>query len=319
MKNLRAALILQGLWLMVPNQPAAGQTPESNPGSLQAANLPAQKIGADDLIAVSVYDSPELTRTVRVSGEGQIRLPMLTKPIPAAGLAPSELEALISQALREGKILVDPVVTVTVAEYRSRPIQVAGAVKRPLTFQAFGNVTLLDAITRAEGLAPEAGTEILLTRTAQSGKPATRRIPVKALLDNADPEFNPRLSGGEEIRVPEAGKIYVVGSVKHPGAFILKDDSGTSVLKVLALAEGLAPFASKQAYIYRRRPGAADKEEIPIALNQIIQRKAPDVTLSADDILYVPDAKGRRLSVSALERIAGFGAATTSGVLIWRH
>ncbi|HKW99722.1 MAG TPA: polysaccharide biosynthesis/export family protein [Bryobacteraceae bacterium] len=319
MKNLRAALILQGLCLMIPNQPAVAQTPESNLSVLQAANLPAQKIGADDLIAVSVYDSPELTRTVRVSTEGQIRLPMLAKPIPAAGLAPSELEAAIGQALREGKILVDPVVTVTVAEYRSRPIQVAGAVKRPLTFQAFGNVTLLDAVTRAEGLAPEAGTEILLTQTAQSGKRETKRIPVKALLENADPEFNPRLSGGEEIRVPEAGKIYVVGSVKHPGAFVLKDDSGTSVLKVLALAEGLAPFASKQAYIYRRRPDAADKQEIPIALNQIIQRKAPDVTLSADDILYVPDAKGRRLSVSALERIAGFGAATTSGLLIWRR
>ena len=66
MKNLRAALILQGLWLMVPNQTAVAQTPESNLSFLQATNLPAQKIGSDDLIAISVYDSPELTRTVRV-------------------------------------------------------------------------------------------------------------------------------------------------------------------------------------------------------------------------------------------------------------
>jgi protein involved in polysaccharide export with SLBB domain len=97
----------------------------------------------------------------------------------------------------------------------------------------------------------------------------------------------------------------------------MKDGADTSVLKVLALAGGLIPFSSKQAYIYRRKPGAETKDEIPIPLAQIMGRKSPDVRLSADDILYVPDAKGRRMSVAALERIAGFGAATASGLLIW--
>ncbi len=138
-------------------------------------------------------------------------------------------------------------------------------------------------------------------------------------MDSADPDLNVRLTGGEEIRVPEAGKIYVFGSIKHPGAITMKDATDTTVLKVLALSEGLAPFASKQGYIYRRRPGAKSKEEIVVPLNEIIRRKSPDVALAADDILYVPDAKGRRLSITALEKIAGFGAATTSGLLIWRR
>ncbi|MBZ5591969.1 MAG: polysaccharide biosynthesis/export family protein [Acidobacteriia bacterium] len=288
------------------------QTSETAP-----ANLPAQKIGADDLVAISVYDSPELTRTVRVSGEGQIRLPMMKRPIEAAGLFPRDLETAIAAALRSEQILVDPVVTVTVAEYRSRPISVSGAVKRPVTFQASGSITLLDAITRAEGLAPEAGTEILLTRHGVDGKSATDRIPVKALFQGDQPGLNPRLSGGEEIRVPEAGRIFVAGSVKNPGAFTMKDGPDTSVLKVLALAGGLIPFSSKQAYIYRRKAGAEAKDEIPIPLAQIMGRKSPDIPLAADDILYVPDAKGRRLSAAALERIAGFGAATASGLLIW--
>ena len=287
-------------------------------GEAAVVNLPAQKIGADDLVAISVYGSPELTRSVRVSAEGQIRLPMLTRAIPAAGLVPREIESAIVEALRAEKILVDPVVTVTVAEYRSRPISVAGAVKRPLTFQAFGNVTLLDAITRAEGLAPEAGSEILLTGPASGGKPSTQRIPVKALFAGDNPGLTPRLMGGEESRVPVAHEVYVAGSVKNPGAFSLKDASDTTVLKVLALAGGLIPFASHEAYVYRRRPGADSKDEIPVALSRIIARKAPDVALEGDDILYVPDAKGRRLSVSALERIVGFGAATASGLLIWR-
>jgi len=290
----------------------AAHTPEA-----ASANLPAQKIGDDALLAISVYDSPELTRTVRVSGEGQIRLPMLKRPIEAAGVVLRDLEAAIAQALRSEQILIEPVVTVTVAEYRSRPISVSGAVKRPVTFQAFGNITLLDAITRAEGLAPEAGTEVLIARPGIDGKSTTERIPIKALLGGENPKLNPRLSGGEEIRVPEAGRVFVAGSVKNPGAFPMKDGSDTSVLKVVALAGGLIPFSSKQAYIYRRKVGADIKDEIPIPLAQIMGRKSPDVMLSADDILYVPDAKARRITAAALEKIVGFGAATTSGLLIW--
>jgi len=281
------------------------------------ANLPAQKIGADDLIAVAAYDSPELTRTVRVSQEGQIRLPM-KRPIPAAGLMPRELEGSIAAALSAEQILVDPVVTVTMVEYRSRPVSVAGAVKHPVTFQATGNINLLDALTRADGLAPEAGSEILLTRAAADGKTITEHIAVRALLEGEHSELNRRLLGGEEIRVPEAARLYALGNIKNPGSFTLKDGKETSVLKLLALTGGLAPFSSKQAYVYRLKPGAQNKEEIPVPLTGIFARKSPDVALMADDIFYVPDDKGRRLSASVLEKIVGFGAATTSGLLIWR-
>jgi len=310
MKILYGALVLLVCLSGFTGRAADQNTPFAAP------NLPAQKIGADDLVAIAVYESPELTRNVRVSAEGQIRLPMLKRAIPAAGLLPRELESAIAGALRAEQILVDPVVTVTIAEYRSRPISVAGAVKKPLTFQASGNLTLLDALTRAEGLAPEAGPEILLTRSAVGGK-TTEHISVKALFEGDKPGLNPRLAGGEEIRVPEAARVYVAGSIKNPGAFTIKDGTDTTVLKVLALAGGLVPFASKQAYIYRRKPGVEEKEEIPVGLSRIMGRKAPDVTLRADDIFYVPDDKGRRLTVTALDKIVGFGAATASGLLIW--
>ncbi len=135
-----------------------------------AANLPAQPVGANDLVAVSVYDAPELTRTVRVGADGMIRLPMLERLIKAQGLMPAQLEAAIAKALRDEQIIVDPFVTVTVAEYNSRPISVAGAVKSPIVFQATFPVTLLEAITRAGGLAPEAGAEILVTRPQRQAR-----------------------------------------------------------------------------------------------------------------------------------------------------
>jgi polysaccharide export outer membrane protein len=295
----------------------SGQTrPTVAAPETQGANLPAQAIGANDLIAVSVYDAPELTRTVRVSADGFVRLPMLKQRVKAQGLMPGELESAIAKALQDEQIIVDPFVTVTVAEYNSHPISVAGAVKLPLTFQATGPVTLLEAITRAGGLSPEAGAEILVTRT-QPGPDGTssalvQRILVKGLIDAADPALNIVLNGGEEIRVPESGKVYVIGNVKMPGAFPMGDGTETTVLKMLALSQGLMPYAAKEAYIYRRE-GNGSKNEIPIPLSKIMERKAPDTSLLANDILYVPDNKGRRMTLGALEKammlVGGVGAA----------
>lgn len=284
------------------------------------ANLPAQRIGAYDLIAVSVYDQPEFTRSVRVGADGFIRLPMLERHIKAEGLLPAELETSIVEALSAEDILVDPFVTVTIAEYHSRPISVIGSVKNPITFQAAGPVTLLEAITRAGGLSPDAGLEILVTRTqpGEEGKPAslTQRIAVKELIGATDPELNLQLHGGEEIRVPEIGKIFVVGNVKSPGVFPVQDDAETTVLQMLALAEGLTPYAGKQAFIYRRE-ASGSKNEITIELRKIMERDAPDVPLVAKDVLYIPDNRSGRLTATVLERIISFGAGVASGALIY--
>jgi polysaccharide export outer membrane protein len=288
-------------------------------------NLPSQILGVDDLVAVSVYDAPELTRTIRVEPDGTIHLPLLTKGVIAAGVLPRELESNLAEELKSEQILVDPVVKITVVEYHSRPISVMGAVKKPLTFQAVGAVTLLDALARAEGLSMDAGTEILVSRPQPS--PDSRgeitatlvqRIPVSRLMKEADPAVNFHLHGGEEIRVLEAGKIFVVGNVKKPGAFPVRDAADNSVLRMVALSEGLLPYAAKLAYIYRRDDNGV-KQEIPIGLEKIMARKEPDVPLQAEDVLYIPDNKTRRQTVNVIDRITSFGANTASGILIWNR
>jgi polysaccharide export outer membrane protein len=280
-------------------------------------NLPVEKLGPDDLIGLSVYDEPELTRTIRVNSEGKLRLPMIQRQIQAGGLYPSELEKEITTALIEEHLLVDPIVTVSVVEYRSRPITVVGAVKNPLTFQATGKVTLLDAISQAGGLTPEAGSEILVTGAKPSAdsrsSPLIIRVPVHGLIDGVDPALNIPLAGGEEIRVPEAGRIFVLGSVKKPGAFLITGGSESSVMKALSLSEGLDSFSSRTAYIYRLEGGRGGKREIAVPLRQIMDRKSPDVPLLANDILYIPNATGKKASLKALESSVivgtGLGAA----------
>lgn len=312
--------------------PQARQAAMPEPGTA-GLNLPAQPIGPNDLVAVSVYDTPEFTRTVRVGADGLIRLPMMKTRIDARGKMPADVEAALAGALKAEGLIVDPFVTVTIVEYHSRPISVAGAVRKPLVFQAAGPVTLLDALSRAEGLSAEAGSEILVTRpprdaAVQSEPPGSdtapapvyvQRIPVKALIDAADPEMNIQLTGGEEIRVPDVGRVYVVGNVRRPGAFPVKDDDHTTVLKMLALSEGLMPFAAKQAFIYRREGGKGGKNEIPIELKKILARQSPDVPLLANDILYIPDNSGRRTAITILERAVLFGTTATATAVAIRR
>ena len=275
------------------------------------ANLPALQLHAGDLVAVSVYDAPERTRTVRVDPDGTIRLPLLAEGVKAAGHMPAELESALVEALKSGEILVDPVVKITVVEYHSRPISVMGAVRKPVTFQSDGSMTLLDALARAEGLTDEAGPEIIVTQND-----IVQHIAVKRLIDEADPAVNLRLLGNEEVRVPVAGKIFVLGNIHKPGGFSVRDPADKTVLKMVALSEGLMPFSQKTAYIVRRREGETP-QEIPIELAKIMERKSPDVPLEVGDILYVPDNKSRRNTMNIVDRLAGFGSATASGLVIW--
>src|ERR1700690_815854 len=84
---------------------ASAQTRPTGVPETPGANLPAQPIGANDLVAVSVYDAPELTRTVRVSTDGFIRLPMLKQRVKTQGLMPNDLELAIARALQDEQII----------------------------------------------------------------------------------------------------------------------------------------------------------------------------------------------------------------------
>jgi polysaccharide biosynthesis/export protein len=308
---LPCLLAMSGICPLLAQSPPAQQPPGD------AVSLPSTPVGPNDLLQVSVYGVPGLSRPARISTNGEIVLPMLPDPIRAEGLLPQDLEPLIAKAFQDAGVLVDPVITVTVTEYRSRPITVSGAVKAPLTFQAAGPVTLLEAIAKANGLTADAGPEIVVSypKNSHPERPETH-ISAQNLMAGQE-GLNLALTGGENIRVPASGKVFVLGNVKKPGAFRSEDPTDTSVLKVLAMSEGLAPFASKIAYVYRVQSEGSPRIEIPIQLRQIVDRKQPDVTLQANDILYIPDDTRRRITANTLDRLATFGAGTASGVIIW--
>jgi polysaccharide export outer membrane protein len=284
-------------------------------------SLPVQKLGPEDLIQIQVYNFPEFSRSARISTNGAIQLPLVKQPISVAGKLPSEIETEIADILRDSELVVNPAVTVSVLEYGSRPISVAGAVKAPLIFQAIGRVTLVDAIIRAGGLAPEAGPEILVNRrtTGADGKKQvfTQHINAHLLFNEDGGESNIELSGGEEIRVPLAGKVYVVGDVKSSGAFPVTDNSDTTVLKVLSLAGGVGSYSSAEAFIIRRDEITGTKQKIPIDLKGILKQNTPDFPLLADDIFFVPEDTKRKQTALVLDRLVTYTAAIATGLAIY--
>ena len=318
-------LFLAGGAVLLPARqaPPAAQVNADQQSPTTVYNLPSQPVGVDDLLAVTVYDSPELSRTVRVGADGSIRLPMLKQKISVAGKLANQIETLIAAAFSDEAVLVDPVVTVSVAEYKSRPVSVIGAVKSPLTFQALPGTTLLDAITKAQGLTDDAGADILVTREVISGTgqatEISQRIPAKDLIEKSDSVYNIPLAGGEQIRVPEAGKIFVVGTVKKPGSFSMHDAGDPTVLKAIALSDGLDAFPAKIAYIYRKEAGKTQKDEIPIELAKIVNRTSPDLGLQPDDILYIPQNNGKKFTIGAIERVIGVGSSTVPAIIYTAH
>lgn len=283
-----------------------------------APNLPVQKIGPEDLLAIQVYEAPEFTRTVRVNTDGYIRLPMVPDPIRVDGLYPPDIEVLIADSLKRNKLFVDPFVTVTVVDYHSRPVSVIGAVRNPVIFQVIGTVRLLDAITRAGGLTDTAGPDIIVTRPSaeSAATPPVLKINSRSLIAGMDPGENIRLNGGEEIRVPEVGKVVVAGNVRRSGVYPVQDSGATTVLTAIAQAEGLAQYHANIAYIYRTDK-TGKRQEIAVPLGNIMKRKTADMTLEPRDLLYVPDSTGKKATAETIERLIGFGAQAGSWAIIY--
>jgi polysaccharide biosynthesis/export protein len=295
------------------SSPQPGPAFPATPVAVGGANLPFQTIGASDLVHLTVDDSPELSQSFRVDKQGNLNLPLLRAPLHAEGLMPNALRDKIAAALRAQHLLVNPVVVVSVVEYRSRDVTIAGAVKTPITIQEIGNLRLLAALSQAGGLLPNAGPEVIVEQAYGS----MRRLSVRQLFDGFHPELNLLIRPGAQIRVPQCELVFVVGNVKRPGAFPFQNLQDTTVLQLLALSGGLDSFSLGKAYIYRDE-GGAQKAEIEIPLRRILNRKAQDVKLAANDILYIPTNGKLKAGASVLNHITGMGNTAVSAA-IWAH
>jgi polysaccharide export outer membrane protein len=150
-----------------------GTTQEMNERlrTLNAGPKPAPHeytIGNGDVLSISVFDVPELTREVRVSQLGTISIPLVPTRLHISGLTEIQAEQMIADVLQANGLVSHPEVGVVVKEHKSRPITVVGAVQHPMVYEADSSVRLLEVLAEAGGVSTDAGDTIIVTRARSS-------------------------------------------------------------------------------------------------------------------------------------------------------
>ena len=312
--------------------------PHKNAVTMLAGDLKDYEISPDDLLDVYVFDIAELSRQYRVSPNGSIQLPLLSDSIAAAGLTPSQLSDLISERLRASRLIADPKVTVEVKESRVHSVAITGAVKKPQIYAVFGQTTLLDLFSQAEGLADDAASTAIITRgevarrrlglkeqggdSQQLGGITSLKVDLKQLLETEDTGVNPVIYPGDRVTVPHAGIFYVLGAVTRPGGYNLRDaQEQITVLTALATAGGITPTAKNQKAVLIRKNAQAPsgREEINLNLKEIVSGHVPDLKIKAEDVLYIPESGGKKAGRAVLSALGAITTTTTSGVIVYRR
>ena len=247
------------------------------------------KIGAKDLIEISVFGLNDMNKTVRVSEGGKITLPLLGE-VEVEGLTKTELEKKLSQLFEE-KYLQSPQVTVFIKEYQSKRISVLGAVGKPGPYELLGRQTLLQLISEAGGLTENAGDKIIVIRPLQDGTSTVFKISIDDLFLEGDASLNIPLQANDIINIPVDKEvfIYVFGQVKRPGALKVKKSNIPTLLQAIAQAGGFSERASKGKVLIKRIDKDGEEQKIKVNVKDIIKGKKKDIQLLENDVVYVPE------------------------------
>jgi len=262
------------------------------------------KLGPGDLIEVNVYNVPELATKARVSNSGDVYLPLIDY-VHVEGLTQDEAQTVIEKRLSDGGFVRNPHVTIFVDEATSQGVTLLGEVAKPGIYPDVADHKLYEVISEAGGFTSSASRKIAIIRRNQL-EPIRIDLP-RNLAD--DLNGNVEILPGDTITIPRAPIIYVVGDVGRPSGLLV--DNGTlTVLQALALAGGTNHTARMSgARILRKTP--AGMTETRIELKKMLEAKAPDVTLQADDILFVPVSGARIAAARTIDTALAMATAVT--------
>jgi polysaccharide biosynthesis/export protein len=304
------------------------------------------RIGPRDVIEIKVDDAPELSVTASVSADGTFLMPYL-KRLKATGKTTDELAKEIADGLR-GKYLKDPNVMIFVKQFNSRAFFILGAVKRPGVYQVEGKPSLIKLLTVAGGPADNHGSTAIILHEVKKdadaaakpadakpdaaakpadAKPAAGQAAAPAPADEDEPEYSVRtvningmfkglgingnseayLEPGDIVNVLPSDVFFVAGEVFAPGQFPLSE--GTTLRQAMALAQGTTfNAATGEGIIFRTNPATGHREEIKIDIGAVMKNRKPDIPLVANDIVLVPNSKGKTIG-NAILKAVGMGAA----------
>ncbi|HAF24507.1 MAG TPA: hypothetical protein DCK93_16655 [Blastocatellia bacterium] len=268
------------------------------------------RIGPGDVLDIRIFNRPNLSRdSVRVEGNGMIRMPLIDTEVQAACKTEGELAKEI--AGRYTKFYRNPQVDVFIKEYHSKQVAIIGAVNEQSRFELQRRIRLLELLTYAKGPSTKAGQTINIVHAPPAlvcQKPETDETDTglssyklsETLQGQA--QANPYIEPGDIITLPEANQVFVVGNVFTPLTIPLKEPITLS--RAVAMAGGVKQDSKKdKVRIVRQEPGTTTSKEIVVDLTAIEKKRAEDIALMPNDIIDVPTSAGKTLLRSLISTV----------------
>ena len=247
-------------------------------------------IGSGDLLDISVFDVPELSKEVRVSQTGTINIPLIPVRLRVAGLSETQAEEKIAEVLEANGLVSHPEVGVAVKEHRSQPITVVGAVLHPMVYQADRDVTLLEVLAEAGGIANDAGDTVIVTR---------RRV--FSMEEVANPQANSGTAAPGSGEPPPLDPVTSQAPAQQTPAASPKTPSFPSAEE---MARATPPATNSVASAVPENP---DATSITINLNDLLETgdMRNNILMHSGDVVTVPHA-GIVYVLGAVTRPGGF-------------
>jgi len=253
--------------------PAAAQA-----SAQSAAAADEYRLGAGDVVRISVYQNPDLLLEARISEAGLISYPLLGS-IKIGGISVSQAERLIADGLRNGSFVKQPQVSILVTQIRGNQASVLGQVNRPGRYPIeTADMRLTDLLANAGGVSAN-GADIVTIVGARDGQPFRKQVDLPSLFRNLQRDDDIVVRNGDTVYVDRAPVVYIYGEVQRPGA--LRLERGMTVMQALATGGGLTLRGTEKG-IRVHRKGAGGKVEVV--------QPAMDDQVQEGDVVHVAES-----------------------------
>lgn len=245
-----------------------------------AADKPnlSYKLGAGDVIRITVFQNPDLTLETRVSESGTITYPLIGT-VSLGNLTLEAAERQIAKSLKDGGYVQQPQVNIGLTQVRGSQVSVLGQVNRPGRFplETF-NTRLSDVLAMAGGIAATGSDKVVITGT-RDGKSFRQEVDFPVIFSGTNNQQDMFIAGGDVVYVNRAPVFYIYGEAQRPGAYRIERDM--TVQQAIALGGGATQRGSDSRIRINRKSADGKNKQISPELSDTVQ---------ADDVIYIRES-----------------------------